>query len=501
MSKQKTTQPQTITEKYAFLESVFQGIAAAIFVIDVDDTNDFRYAGVNPTLERLTGLKLTDFQGKRPEDLAGAIPPENISAIRENYNRCLQAGTTIEYEEMIPINGRETLWLTHLSPLRKGNERIHRIIGTSTDISSLKRTENELYLQLERLSAVRKIGTAITGGFSPKAIFNMILAQAAKQLSVDAANILIFNRDTRTLDYAAGIGFRTPAFQFTKLNLGEGYAGRAALEQKIVHVPNLQNRNTDFLRSPHFSSEGFVVYFGVPLTAQNQIQGVLEVFHRASIEPNPDWMNFLEVIGGQAAIALDLVNLTNGLERLNAELVLAYETTLEGWSRALDMRDKETEGHTQRVTLMGMTDEEIIHLRRGALLHDIGKMGIPDHILQKADALSEKEWEIMRMHPTFAYDMISPIAYLAPSLDIPYCHHEKWNGSGYPRGLKGDEIPLAARVFAVVDVYDALISDRPYRKAWPEKDAIDYIRAQAGEHFDPRVVEIFIWNRSIFFNR
>ena len=179
---------------------------------------------------------------------------------------------------------------------------------------------------------------------------------------------------------------------------------------------------------------------------------------------------------------------------------LAYETTLEGWSAALDLRDKETEGHTQRVTAMtlelakamGMNDTQLVQIRRGALLHDIGKMGVPDQILLKPDALTEEEWARMRMHPVYAYDMLSHIAYLRDALDIPYCHHEKWDGSGYPRGLKGGQIPIAARIFAVVDVYDALTSDRPYRAAWSTEKVIEHIKSLSGSHFDPRATGEFL---------
>ncbi len=181
------------------------------------------------------------------------------------------------------------------------------------------------------------------------------------------------------------------------------------------------------------------------------------------------------------------------------DLTLAYDATIEGWSRALDLRDRETEGHSQRVTnltlqlaqAIGVSESELEHIRRGALLHDIGKMGVPDNILLKAGALSDEEWTSMRRHPQLAYEMLSPIAYLQPALDIPFCHHEKWDGSGYPRGLKGEEIPLTARIFAVVDVYDALTSDRPYRRAWTKRKTAAYIRQQAGIHFDPKVVDIF----------
>jgi HD-GYP domain-containing protein (c-di-GMP phosphodiesterase class II) len=189
-----------------------------------------------------------------------------------------------------------------------------------------------------------------------------------------------------------------------------------------------------------------------------------------------------------------------GLQRSNMDLTFAYDTTIEGWSRALDLRDKETEGHSQRVTsmtvdlarAMGVGESELVHLRRGALLHDIGKMGVPDSILLKPGPLTEEEWTSMRRHPQHAYDLLSPIVYLHLSLDIPYAHHEKWDGSGYPLGLKGEQIPLAARIFAVADVYDALLSDRPYRPAWTRERTLAYIAAQSGIYFDPQVVKTFL---------
>jgi HD-GYP domain-containing protein (c-di-GMP phosphodiesterase class II) len=187
------------------------------------------------------------------------------------------------------------------------------------------------------------------------------------------------------------------------------------------------------------------------------------------------------------------------LLRTSEELRIAYDTTLDGWASALDLRDKETEGHSRRVTemtlqlaqTMGISESELVHIRRGAILHDIGKIGIPDSILHKPGPLTEEEWVIMRKHPQLAYNMLSPIEYLHPALAIPYNHHERWDGTGYPRGLKGEKIPLAARIFAVADVYVVLTSDRPYRPAWSEQNVLKYIRDQSGRHFDPKIVKAF----------
>jgi putative nucleotidyltransferase with HDIG domain len=243
-----------------------------------------------------------------------------------------------------------------------------------------------------------------------------------------------------------------------------------------------------------------VIYFIAPLIAKGKLMGALEIFHRAPIIMKTEWLKFLETLAGQTAIAIDNATLFADLQRSNMDLTQAYDTTLEGWSAALDLRDKETEGHTERVTemtvrlaeKMGVNPQELLQIRRGALLHDIGKMGIPDRILLKPDNLTDEEWGIMIMHPTYAFQLLKPIAYLRPALDIPYCHHEKWDGTGYPRGLKGEEIPLAARLFSIVDVYDALTSNRPYRAAWPKNKTLQHIQELSGSQFDPQVVEAFV---------
>ncbi|MEW5938661.1 MAG: HD domain-containing phosphohydrolase [Chloroflexota bacterium] len=206
----------------------------------------------------------------------------------------------------------------------------------------------------------------------------------------------------------------------------------------------------------------------------------------------------IEVGGEKCALAVieDITERKQAQEKL-AE---AYDTTLQGWAKALEFRDKETEGHSRRVTettmklarAVGVPEEELIQIYRGAILHDIGKMAIPDEILRKTDKLNEQEWEIVRRHPLVAYELLSPIPYLKNALDIPYCHHEKWNGTGYPRGLKGEEIPLAARIFSIADVWDAIQSDRPYNRAWPKEKALIYMKEQSGKYFDPRVVDLFV---------
>lgn len=238
-----------------------------------------------------------------------------------------------------------------------------------------------------------------------------------------------------------------------------------------------------------------------PLKLKDELIGVIYVDNpaQAGIFQNDD-LQLISSFANQAAVAIDNARLIDQLQASNQDLEEAYQATLEGWVHALDLRDKETEGHTIRVTeiterlarSMGVEEAELVHIKRGALLHDIGKMGIPDGVLLKPGALTPEERMLIEKHPIYAYEMLSPIKFLQPALDIPYCHHEKWDGSGYPRGLRGEDIPLAARIFAVADVWDALVSNRPYRKGLLPADVRKKIREQAGIHFDPHVVDAFL---------
>jgi putative nucleotidyltransferase with HDIG domain len=353
--------------------------------------------------------------------------------------------------------------------------------------------------RLERLTALRTIDMAINALLDLRVTLNILLEQIVTHLQIDAADVLLVNSSTWMLEYAAHFAFHGSLVTRTQIRLGEGLAGKAALERKIISIPNISSSEIDTPRSSMFADEGFMAYWAAPLIAKGEVKGVLEIYQRRSVDPDPEWFDFLETLAGQAAIAIDNATLFNNLQRMNMELVLAYDTTLEGWSHALDLRDRDTEGHTRRVADMciklaqdmGLSDTELINIRRGALLHDIGKMGIPDNILHKPGPLTNEEKEIMYKHPTYAHEMLSEINFLKPALDIPLYHHEKWDGTGYPHGLSGEEIPLSARIFAVVDVWDSLSSDRPYREAWPVEDVKSHIREQSGKSFDPQVVDVF----------
>ena len=427
--------------------------------------------------------------------IADVFPANLTEQLEQALRTVQQTGNVVPLEYMLPISNREYWFDARL--IRLSDSKIMLI---ARDITECQETKIKMERQVQQLSILRSIDLAIASGLDLNLLLSMLLDRVVTLMHVDAATVLLLNARTNQLEFAAGKGFHSNILQYTRLKIGEGCAGRVALEREMIHIPDLRKDRMEFDRSPLFMQENFVTYWGVPLMAKGRVLGVLEMFHRSPLKPDKDLQNFLVMVAGQAAIAIDSAMMFSELQRSNVELSLAYDATIEGLSRALDLRDKETKEHTFRVTditvklatRLGIRQSDLIHVRRGAILHDIGKVAIPDQILFKPGPLGKEEWDIMRKHPAIAVELLSPVSYLEPALEIPHWHHEKWDGSGYPDGLRQEDIPFAARLFALADVYDALISKRPYRSAWSKWDAVQYIEDQAGTHFDPRIVPEFL---------
>jgi HD-GYP domain-containing protein (c-di-GMP phosphodiesterase class II) len=372
------------------------------------------------------------------------------------------------------------------------------------DMAANALNRSTLYEQTEqrvqRLAALHAIDIAITASFDLRMTLGIFLDHLMSQMRVDAAAVLLLNSTTQTLEYAAARGLNTRPLRPAPLRLSDSLPGRVATQRQAVHIANLNELRSPGTRPYPAGQATFTSYYGVPLVAKGRVQGVLEILQRGAMPADSEWVEFLNSLATQAAIAIDNATLFTDLQRSNVELNLAYDATIEGWSRVLEARGIESSGHTRRVAELtvrlaqaaGFGAAEMAHLRRGALLHDIGMLSIPEAVLLKPGPLSEAERAIVQQHPDLGFGILAPIAYLRPALDIPYCHHERWDGGGYPRGLRGDVIPPAARLFAVVDVRDALRADRPYRAAWTDAAAVAYLQEKAGTQFDPQMVRMFL---------
>lgn len=364
---------------------------------------------------------------------------------------------------------------------------------------------DETQRRLHRLSSLYTINISVSASLDIHVTINLLVNQITTQLGVDAADIFLVDPVTRDLSFVAGYGFRTKDLHKTRVWLGQGRVGQVALERKSMQIYDPRGIASHFIPIRSLHGDSFIAYEAVPLVSKGEVKGVLETFHRAPYEPDPEWPQFLESLAAETTIAISNAEMMDKLQRSNMDMALAYDATLEGWAMALELRDHQTEDHTRRVTdmtvrlaqMLGIRGDELKYIRYGALLHDIGKIGIPDSILNKPGPLTDEEWEIMRKHPEYSQQMLSSIPFLSQAMIIPYCHHERWDGSGYPRKLAGEQIPLAARLFAVVDVWDAMCYNRVYREAYPEDEVLAFLRREAGRSFDPKVVAAFVEMREL----
>lgn len=478
-------------ERYRML---FEGANDAIFLLDLAS----KHIAANQKAASMLGYEVDELVGKPASQVVAQREYLDTLAVQQT----LLAGQAVPTYERIMVrkDGTEFPVEVSVSLLRGGDGQPEYIQSIVRDISERKQAEARLHTQLDRQNALREIDLMITTSPDLQVTLQFLLHHATTLLGMTAADILLFKPGLNHLELFASHGYFPHLARHSLVQMDDPLTGRAASEQRLVSLPDLAAVQAG---SPHLQAlvrQGFAAAFGVPLLVKDQVKGVLEVFHNRPFEPAPDWLDFLEMLGGQAAIAIDSAELFQNLQRSNQELLQSYEATLKGWALALELRDKETRGHSDRVTEMtlrlgqalGLDDASLLHLRRGAWLHDIGKMGIPDEILYKPGALTDEDWAVMKKHPVYAAEMLASIPFLQQAIDIPFYHHERWNGSGYPLGLKGKSIPLAARIFMVVDIWDALVSDRPYRKAWTNEQALQYLRDQAGVQLDPEIVPVFL---------
>ncbi len=477
-----------------FSKAVIEAIPGSFYVIDANGKFTAWNRYVRDQVAGKAESEMTSIIGLE------CIHPDDRAMMTEKIECIMRSGEELTTEARALLCGGPKFTRFLMTGNRMIIDGNPYIIGVGIDITKRKVAEEEVQHQLRHLRSLREIDLAVRGTTDLYLSLKTILEFTLSELLIDAADFLLMDPYVNALNYKAGCGFRMQNIERTALKIVPGSAGQNLLEHKELHFSDFAATGDAFLPSTLIKSEGFVAYYAIPLVVKGNLIGLFEVFQRKPIQLTTDGFDFLHTLAGQAAMAIEDYQSVRSLRNANKELLHAYDATIEGWSHALDLRDEGTEGHSRRVAEMTMklaraaeiSDGALADIRRGALLHDIGKMGIPDTILFKHDHLTEDEWVLMRKHPVFAFELLSPIAYLRGAIDIPYCHHEKWDGSGYPRGLKGEQIPLAARLFAIVDVWDALQYDRPYRRPLPTAELIEHIKSLSGTHFDPNVVELFL---------
>ena len=445
---------------------------------------------VNERLTKITGYSSLEL--KTAEDWYRLVQPDTELSrkFRENFDAEYSEDQRLSFMGELEISSRYGQRIDVESfATQLGDE----IIVLLNDISARKKAENEIERKFSQLSSLRTLDLAIVNSEGLSELFGIFFSQIAVQLGADAIWVML--NDSSQPD------------AFEVFTYGQMHSDSFLLDGSSPEIrklmgtsqPKLLRNNAAIIKTFGENTSKFEFSAAIPMVTKNGAIGLLAIFRLDAYHPDADWLRFLEALSGQTAIGIDRISLTDNLKTLNQNLVSAYDATIQGWARALELRDKETEGHSRRVAEMtlrlaraiGIAGTELQDIYRGALLHDIGKMPIPDNILLKNGPLTDEEWVLMRKHPETAYHLLQNIPFLTRAVEIPYGHHEHWDGSGYPRGLKGEEIPLAARVFAFADVWDALRSDRPYREAWPVEKVLDYILEKSGKQFDPQIAAVF----------
>ncbi|MBN1372235.1 MAG: PAS domain S-box protein [Anaerolineaceae bacterium] len=507
ISKRREVQRELHNSERRF-RSLVQNSKDLIFVLDPQGNILYQ----SPSISQILGYPVMMLAGRSAMEL---IHPEDIETVNEAFAEVLEhTNPGIPTEFRVRKADDTYIMLEALATDLSSDPAIGGVVITAREITERKRVESELRRLNRALRTTSECNMALVRATDEASLLRdvcgIIVRLGGYQLAwvgyvadaEDGSPVQLVAQAGDNVDYLSKLvaWFNTPEA-----------ASNPLLEVTFTHWPMVYSSLSSQIDQVPLAVEaqayGYASILALPLFYLDENFGCLVIYSDRSDAFDLNEATLLHELAHDLAFGIHTIRVrvanrksSHLLEQSNADLARAYDATLEGWSHALELRERETAGHSRRVvdltleisSRMGIAAEDLIHIRRGALLHDIGKMGIPDSILLKPGPLSADEWVTMRQHPNYAYELLSGIDYLAPAMQIPYGHHERWDGSGYPRGLKGEDIPLAARIFAVVDVWDALTSERPYRPAWPDQAVIDYIKEHSGRLFDPNVVEVFL---------
>jgi PAS domain S-box-containing protein/putative nucleotidyltransferase with HDIG domain len=476
---EKKKAAQEIIENEEKFRTLSETTAAGIFIYRGE-----QYLYVNPMWCQITGYTDKELMSMKPLDISD--PDVDLNSVNhfEQDEKGNLTHARVEHT-LTAKNGEKHIIDLNLTSLLFDGKPAY--IGTAIDISNRKQREHELEI-------IAEMGEVLRFNVSREDVLDTAITKLFAIMKLDGALFSLYNsqKQIHKIEKAGGSWERLNGLEIPREN---GLSGHI-LSSGLSYLNNEAEKDP-YILYPEYVQEMHGLA-GVPLMIKGGTTGSIIIATHDKFSEND--LRLLKAVGDLTASAIHRADLLNQTVQQTDELRHAYDSTLEGWALALELRDKETQGHSVRITNMtlklarrlGIPENQLEIIRRGALLHDIGKLGVPDTILLKNGPLTPEEWAIMQKHPEYAYNMLSQIKFFEGAIDIPYCHHEWWDGSGYPRGLEGENIPLAARIFSIIDVWDALTSNRPYREAWNKKEALAHIINQAGTHFDPDVVNEFI---------
>jgi PAS domain S-box-containing protein/putative nucleotidyltransferase with HDIG domain len=472
--------------------TLFENHTDAVFVMRGD-----KFLDCNQATEEIFGCARKDIVGSYPYIFSPPTQPDGRDS-KEKALEKINAALSCQVQSFewvhTRLDGTPFFADVSLNCMHMQGER--RLLAVVRDNTERKRTEQELQSYLQELSTLHAIAVAGAHAKSVDGLLQISTQILNNKVYTDSLTIGLVDFENQLIRFFTP---RQPLLEYPyrpTIPLGTGIAGEVIRTGIPIRIPDVRRDARYIGGNPHIRSE-----LCIPLTTkEGKTIGVINAESKQINGFSTIDEQFLTTVARQLITEIEKEQLFSDLHQFNIELEQAYDSTLLGWAKALEIRDKETAGHSQRVTelamklarTMGIGKEELINIYRGSILHDIGKMGIPDSILHKEGPLTEEERAVIRTHPVIARDLLENIQFLQPAIDIPYLHHEKWDGSGYPLGLKGEDIPIAARIFAIVDVWDSLLSDRCYRPAWSEEEVRKYIIEQSGKYFDPKIVEVFL---------
>ena len=482
----------TLAQREGYFRALIENAADGVAILDQQGC--FQY--FSPSVDRVLGYRAEELLGRSAFDL---IHPDDVAGVFTAFQEGIQIPAKFTLLEFRARHGSGA-WV-HLDAAAHNmldDPSVTGIIVNYRDVSDRKHAQAAIQQHAAELETLANVAAALRQAPTRDAILPLLLEQTIRLFHADGGALILRAASDLVIASARGTA---------ETWIGTRHAPESDLLQTVLTTGE-QHFISDIANASAEKPGALLVALMdtmracacIPLKTAHEVIGILFLASRTPRAPTPEELRLLAAISEMAERAIQRATLYEQAEQHASEIAQAYDNTLAGWARALELRDELTEGHTRRVTeltlrlarAINITEDQLVHIRHSAILHDIGKMGIPDSILHKAGPLTGLEQEIMRRHPQYAYDMLSAIAFLRPALDIPYCHHEHWDGTGYPRGLRGEHIPLAARIFALVDVWDALTSNRPYRRAWSPDQVRAYIREHTSTHFDPQLAEIFL---------